>query len=194
VTNLHTLLAAFVEDLYVKIMRPNYHSSCQYTLVQTKLRRRLSLQTRSGAGFADPNRNLWRCLKYISVESSAGMTNLYDRAASKIEEDKPEGITPLDIVDLPRLQQRVMLTLLRDQTSSTKGITREALASKVDFPDELPDVLAELTKNGWLILLGDPPTHYKINLRRKRGSSLGFGVWSSLTDKLSKRLGTSDDE
>jgi hypothetical protein len=46
-------------------------------------------------------------------------------------------------------------------------------------------VLNELTQNNWLIRQGEAATvRYKVNIRRKRGSSLGGNIWSSLSSRL----------
>jgi hypothetical protein len=111
--------------------------------------------------------------------------SIYDRVMQHIDDGKPEGITPLDIADLPGLQHKVMLTLLREQVSATRGITEEELRQKIGVPaEELNNILAELTKNGWLIQLGEvPDIHFKVNFKRKRGRSVGFGLWSLLIDR-----------
>ncbi len=112
--------------------------------------------------------------------------DLFNRLNERLEVGtKSEGISPLDISDLPRLQQRIMFLLLRDQRGALDGMTIETLTSRLDSPPDLPDALAELSKNGWLIALGEAPNvHYKINLRRKRGGSIN-GVWTKLLDRLS---------
>lgn len=116
------------------------------------------------------------------------MSGLYDRLQNQLgndDDDKSSGITPLDIADLPEQQRRVMLTLLRDPRSTSDGATEETLVSKFGRTDELFGTLDELINAGWLISMGEPPRiRYKINLRRKRGSS--GSMWASLTDYLNE--------
>jgi hypothetical protein len=60
------------------------------------------------------------------------------------------------------------------------------------FPDserlahkELDDALDTLTGQAWLIRLGERERAiYKVNLRRKSGSTLASGVWNTLDAKL----------
>ncbi len=109
------------------------------------------------------------------------------------DQDKPAGLSPLEIADLPEEQRQVMFGLLRDTNAATGEIALEALQQKFLHLDRLSDVLADLTKNGWLIKLGElPHVRYRVNLRRKRAASLGANVWASLTDRLSR--GSDEDK
>ncbi|HVO44609.1 MAG TPA: hypothetical protein VMT34_18410 [Aggregatilineales bacterium] len=116
------------------------------------------------------------------------MSGLYDRLRAQIggdDDDGPSGLTPLDIADLPTQQRQVMFVLLRDPQASTEGITLEALQERMEDIDALADILADLTKNGWLVPYGEPPgIRYKVNLRRKRGGGLEGNLWASLSDHL----------
>jgi hypothetical protein len=116
------------------------------------------------------------------------MSGLYDRLRAQIggdDDDRPSGLTPLDIADLPMPQRQVMLILLRDPWASTEGITLKALQERIEDAEALADILADLTKNGWLVQYGEPPgVRYKVNLRRKRGGSLEGNLWASLADHL----------
>ena len=118
------------------------------------------------------------------------MSGLYDRLMNQMggeEDDKPAGRMALDIADLPEPQRQVMFALLRDSTASTEGIALEALREKLGHPDDLDATLDDLTKHSWLIRQGEPPNpRYKVNLRRKRGSTLGANLWASLTDHLAE--------
>lgn len=118
------------------------------------------------------------------------MSGLYDQLAAKLgndDQDKPAGLSPLEIADLPDEQRQVMFGLLRDTNAATGEITLEALQEKFPRLERLSEVLADLTKNGWLIKLGElPHVRYRVNLRRKRAASLGANVWASLSDRLSK--------
>lgn len=117
------------------------------------------------------------------------MSNIYDRLKGQLGDDKSDGITALDIADLPEVQQKIMFSLLRDHSTATKGVTQEALQSKLKAPVEnIGSVLAELAKNGWLIVMGEETERrYRINLRRKRGASLGFGIWSNVLERLTPK-------
>jgi hypothetical protein len=50
---------------------------------------------------------------------------------------------------------------------------------------ELIEALDNLTKQSWLIKLGQEDlTTYKVNLKRKGPSSLSSGIWATLEDKM----------
>jgi hypothetical protein len=51
--------------------------------------------------------------------------------------------------------------------------------------DDLQDTLSTLTQQFWLIRIGEgEKAIYKVNLRRRQGSTLASGIWSSLNAKL----------
>jgi hypothetical protein len=122
---------------------------------------------------------------------------LYDRLTDRIGDDNGEessgGLTPLDIADLPPAQRKVMFSLLRDTKTATEGIGFDQLQIKLDHPEGLATTISELIKNNWLIAIGEEGNlRYKVNIRRKRSSSLGFGIWSSLSERITQRLDTTD--
>lgn len=116
------------------------------------------------------------------------MPSLFDQLSAHVGGDDPGGITPLDIVDLPSEQRQIMLSLLREQAGMAEGVSIEFLNTK--FAGKITDidaVLADLVRDGWLIVLGEKPNlHYRVNLRAKRGSNASFGLWSVLSDRVSK--------
>jgi hypothetical protein len=114
------------------------------------------------------------------------MPGLYDHLNAQIGDEEPGGITPLDITDLPSEQKQLMLSLLRDQGGATEGVTYDSLNLKwSDKLISLDATLHELADNGWLIVSGEAPNlRYRVNLRAKRGSKGGFGLWSILADHL----------
>ena len=134
------------------------------------------------------------------------MPGLYDQLESHLDDKKLQditpffehlnnqldnesaGITPVDLMRLPKSQKSIMLFLLRDVQTTMQGISPEELKRKLsDAPDDLLDILIQLAKNGWLIALGEPPQmRFKVHMRRKRGSTLGFGIWSSLSELVPK--------
>lgn len=120
--------------------------------------------------------------------------SLYDRLTNKIgDDDEPSrGLTPLDIADLPAPQRKVMFSLLRDTKAATEGISIEQLSENLGKPENLPDTIAALMKSGWLIEIGEENRRYKVNIRRKRGSSLGFGIWTSLSDRITQKMSEFD--
>lgn len=110
--------------------------------------------------------------------------HLLPSVSRRLGDEKQTGVTPLDIMDLPRAQQQIMTFLLRDQRAALEGATLDELQARFNTAQNIPETLAALSKNGWLILLGEPPgVRYKINLRRKRGGSPG--LFSKVLDRLS---------
>ncbi len=116
------------------------------------------------------------------------MPGLYDRLQDQLgdDDDQPTGLTPLDLLDLPEDQRRVMTLVLRDPQAGTGGVPLHTLQEKLSDLDTLAETLDGLVENNWLIVLGDPPNlHYKVNLRRKQVSKAGTDLWASLMDRLS---------
>jgi hypothetical protein len=116
------------------------------------------------------------------------MPGLYDHLNAQLGGDEPSGLTTLDITELPNDQRQVVLSLLRDQAGSNDGVTRDVLGSKLtDKLNDLDAILIELARNGWVIVLGEAPNlRYRVNLRAKRASTAGFGLWSILSDRIAK--------
>ena len=113
------------------------------------------------------------------------MASLYDRVTNKLGDEKIEGITPLDIADLPDPLKQVMFSLLRDPHANSEGVLLDALHKKLDSLEDLPGVLAKLVANGWLIALGEAPNiRYRLNLKRRRGTVSGIGMWGNLLSRL----------
>jgi hypothetical protein len=117
------------------------------------------------------------------------MPGVFDRLQKQIEDKQSEGgITALDLADLPPALRRIMRLMLRELQLGYSEIT-SAIAS---FPDserltlkELDEALETLTRQAWLVRLGEgQKAIYKVNLRRKSGSNLASGVWNALDSKL----------
>lgn len=116
------------------------------------------------------------------------MAGLFDRLKEELGDDDENvgGITPLEIANLPEVERKLMQWMLRFRKASSEGVTAKSIAENYDdTPPNLSEVLHDLTRNGWLIDMGESPNvRYRINLRRKRGSTLGFGLWTILGDRL----------
>jgi len=119
------------------------------------------------------------------------MSGLFDRLQKEIENKQSEGgITALDLADLPTALRKIMRLMLRELQLSYPQLT-ETIASipKEDrLPlNELDEALEVLTHQSWLIRIGTgDKAIYKVNLRRKVGSNIAKGVWTSLDSKLKK--------
>ena len=125
--------------------------------------------------------------------------SLYDRLNNRLDDDdnneQGANLTPLDIADLPTPQRKVMFSLLRDNKAATEGVTFARLSEKLEAPPNLVDTVAELLRSGWLIEIGEGESlRYKVNIRRKRSSTLGFGIWSSLSDRITRNIEALENE
>ena len=117
------------------------------------------------------------------------MSGVFDRLQKEIEDkQKDGGITPLDMVDLPPALRKIMRVMLRrvqmsypDLMEAMKGVPEKERLS----PDELEKAIATLVEQSWLMKIGeDERAIYKVNLRRKSGSTLASGIWKALDSKL----------
>lgn len=117
------------------------------------------------------------------------MPGVFDRLQRQIEDKRQEGgITALDLVDLsPPLRKimRLMLRQLQMTYSQLCDAMQEWPEDERISPPELARSLEMLTGQYWLIRLGEGErATYKVNLRRKPGSTLAQGIWASLDAKL----------
>lgn len=93
-------------------------------------------------------------------------------------EQKPSGISPLDIAELPEPQKKVMFFILRDKKAASEGLSFDEL--KNQFPDEvLDDTIQELTAENWLVVNNNG--RYKLNLRRSRKRLSSENLWKTLS-------------
>ena len=119
------------------------------------------------------------------------MSDLFDRLQNELDiQAKEDGVTPLDLAELPTPLRRIMRTMLR-----ALELDRQEIAEIFDgLPAEerkevknLDGALKILTKQGWLIALGERGNQrYKVNLRRKRGSELAADIFNKLDQRLSE--------
>lgn len=122
------------------------------------------------------------------------MSGVFDRLQKEIEDkQKDGGITPLDMVDLPPALRKIMRVMLRRVQMSYPELT-EAMKSVPEKErlsnDELEEAIATLVEQSWLVKLGEGERAiYKVNLRRKSGSTLASGIWQALDSKLKEPPG-----
>ena len=122
------------------------------------------------------------------------MDGIFDRLQKQIDEkSKKEGMTLLDLADLPPALRKIMRVMLRqlqmsypqlcevvDQMPNSEWMTRV----------QLDETLKKLVEQAWLIQIGTGERAiYKVNLRRKAGSQLGENIWNSLESKLKDNPG-----
>lgn len=117
------------------------------------------------------------------------MPGVFDRLNKEIENKQQEGgITPLDLAELPPALRKIMRLMLRELQMGFPKLCEavDTMPEKERLTrDELQDALSTLTQQFWLIRIGEgKKAIYKVNLRRKAGSTLTAGIWSSLDEKL----------
>ncbi len=118
------------------------------------------------------------------------MPGVFDRLQRQIEDKKQEGgITALDLADLPPALRKIMRLMLR-QLEMTYPQLVEAMSNMPQdeklSQQELDEALNTLSKQFWLMRFGEGNrATYKVNLRRKAGSSLSTNIWASLDSKIS---------
>lgn len=120
------------------------------------------------------------------------MSGLFDRLQNEIEgRETKGGISPLDLADFSAPLRKIIRLLLREVELSFDGIWQavEAMPEEERMNEnELGETLKNLTKQGWLISMGEEGSQrFKVNLRRKPGSNLAKGIWSALDAKIENR-------
>jgi hypothetical protein len=117
------------------------------------------------------------------------MPGVFDRLNKEIENKQGEGgITPLDLADLPPALRKIMRLMLRELQLNYPRL-REAMEALPEGErlshEDLDAALFTLTQQYWLIRIGEnEKAIYKVNLKRKPGSTLAAGIWSSLDARL----------
>ena len=115
--------------------------------------------------------------------------SVFDRLQKQLDIKKREqGISALEIADLPPNLRLVMRRMLREVVLRYTELCAwiETLPERRSISqDELDAALEELVKQNWLVKLGkDEFTSYKVNLRRRAGTQLGGDIWGSLDARL----------
>lgn len=117
------------------------------------------------------------------------MPGVFDRLQRQIEDKKQEGgITALDLADLPPALRKIMRLMLR-QLEMTYPQLLEAMQKMPEAErlsqQDLDEALNALSQQFWLIRFGEGQrATYKVNLRRKAGSTLATNIWTTLDAKI----------
>jgi hypothetical protein len=143
-----------------------------------------------GVEFVSRSQNRFLCQSCINRESEETMPGVFDRLQRQIEDKKQEGgITALDLADLPPALRKIMRLMLR-QLEMTYPQLVETMsnmpANEKLSQAELDEALNTLSRQFWLLRFGEGNrATYKVNLRRKAGSTLSTNIWASLDAKIS---------
>jgi len=117
------------------------------------------------------------------------MSGVFDRLQKQIDDKQKEGgITALDLADLPPALRKIMRLMLRqlqmDYPQLCEAMEKMPEGERLSQAD-LDNALKTLSQQAWLIQIGEGERAiYKVNLRRKAGSTLASGIWQSLDAKL----------
>ncbi len=117
------------------------------------------------------------------------MSGVFERLHKQLEaETKQEGLSPLDLREMPPLMRKVMRHMLREYELSETEIRRwaeELPENERPAQADLAEALETLSRQFWLIKRGEGErTHYQANLRRKAASKLDQSAWNSLETKI----------
>jgi hypothetical protein len=115
--------------------------------------------------------------------------SLFRRFAERLEAEAPPVLSPSHFMGLPAPERSILLLMLRDTQASLQGLTQAEIVARLSKPlESVDESLAALVEKGWLFIFGEAPNQsYRLNLLRKRESSLGFGIWSILGQRLLPR-------
>jgi len=117
------------------------------------------------------------------------MAGVFDRLQKQIDDKQKEGgITALDLADLPPALRKIMRLMLRqlhmNYPQLYEAMEKMPEGERLSRAD-LDEALKTLSQQAWLIQIGEGERAiYKVNLRRKAGSTLASGIWQSLDAKL----------
>lgn len=117
--------------------------------------------------------------------------SVFDRLQKQLEIAKREqGISALEIAELPPKLRRVMRLMLREVVMKHSELSAAVAALPPEnrlSPGELESALQTLVEQNWLLRYGQGElTSYRVNLRRKAGSQLGQDIWSALQERISQ--------
>ena len=117
--------------------------------------------------------------------------SVFDRLQQKLEvEKRTEGISALEISELPPSLRKIMRLMLREVemtfTALKTAVDSMPAADQISHA-ELDQALQALSQQGWLIQRGEGEgLNYSVNLRRKSGSTLSNSIWGNLEKKLAQ--------
>lgn len=117
------------------------------------------------------------------------MSNVFDRLQRQLNIQKREnGISALELADLPPNLRRIMRLMLRELVMKTDQIV-SAVAAMPEAnrmsQNEIEAALAALVEQNWLLASGEGEfLSYRVNLRRKAGSALGQDIWATLNSRI----------
>lgn len=109
------------------------------------------------------------------------MDGIWGRVQAEVEaREGRKGMSPYDLLELPKLQRELMRKLLRQRIISLSDA-----AVELEQPEaEAAKTLGELVEKTFLIEFEKKgKKHYKLLMARKEGKELPFNIWDDLAEK-----------
>jgi hypothetical protein len=108
---------------------------------------------------------------------------IWGRVQAEVEaREGRKGMSPYDLLELPKHQRDLMKKLLKQRVISL----RDAAAELQQTEAEADRTLSELVEKTFLIEFEKQgEKHYKILMARKEGKELPFNIWDELIQKTS---------
>jgi len=115
------------------------------------------------------------------------MAGLFDRLQTEIDRrERVEGISPMDLLELPADLRKVVQTLAR-----RGGMTVASLATELALaPSELAPLTEALVDKGLIepsAVEGQPG--YRVRFTRRRAREIPFNIWDALADRTDGEAG-----
>jgi hypothetical protein len=106
---------------------------------------------------------------------------IWGRVQAEVEaREGHKGMSPYDLLQLPKPQRALMKKLLKQRIISLS----EAAADLEQTETEAVQVLAELVEKTFLVEFEKKgEKHYKLLMARKAGKELPFNIWDELLEK-----------
>ena len=111
------------------------------------------------------------------------MDGLWGRVQAEVDaREGRKGLSPFDLLQLPKPQRDLMKRLLKERVISLS----EAAAQLGQSEDVAQTTLAELVERTFLLEFEKKgEKHYKLLMARKAGKDLPFNIWDELLEKTS---------
>jgi hypothetical protein len=108
---------------------------------------------------------------------------IWGRVQAEVEaREGNKGMSPYDLLQLPKLQRSLMKKLLKQRVISLSAAATELEQTEA----EAAQTLAELVEKTFLIEFEKKgEKHYKLLIARKAGKELPFNIWDELLEKTS---------
>jgi hypothetical protein len=108
---------------------------------------------------------------------------IWGRVQAEVEaREGRKGMSPYDLLELPKHQRDLMKKLLKQRVISL----RDAAAEMQQTEAEADRTMSELVEKTFLVEFEKQgEKHYKILMARKEGKELPFNIWDELIQKTS---------